>query len=98
MDDSAALSMARQQSFVSLLTLLGAYREELDYTVLSNLITVMIFFALCLCYCIYDLGLILVRHFSQISYKLTRIADDAVPELLDLINQFFIGLLQCSAE
>ncbi|KAL6295988.1 hypothetical protein ACE6H2_004130 [Prunus campanulata] len=72
LDDSFALSMARQQSFASLLTLLSAYREELDYTVLSNLIT--------------------------ISYKLARIAADAVPELLDLINQFFIGLLQYSAE
>ncbi|ONI33136.1 hypothetical protein PRUPE_1G407900 [Prunus persica] len=72
LDDSFALSMARQQSFASLLTLLSAYREELDYTVLSNLIT--------------------------ISYKLARIATDAVPELLDLINQFFIGLLQYSAE
>ncbi|KAB2634423.1 aminopeptidase M1-like [Pyrus ussuriensis x Pyrus communis] len=40
LDDSFALSMARQQSFASLLTLLGAYREELDYTVLSNLIAI----------------------------------------------------------
>ncbi|XP_021819428.1 aminopeptidase M1-like isoform X2 [Prunus avium] len=72
LDDSFALSMARQQSFASLLTLLGAYREELDCTVLSNLIA--------------------------ISYKLATIAADAVPELLDLINQFFIGLFQCSAE
>ncbi|CAL2233733.1 unnamed protein product [Prunus armeniaca] len=72
LDDSFALSMARQQSFASLLTLLGAYREELDFTVLSNLIT--------------------------ISYKLARIAADAVPELLDLINQFLIGLLQYSAQ
>ncbi|BFG18649.1 hypothetical protein CerSpe_049230 [Prunus speciosa] len=72
LDDSFALSMARQQSFASLLTLLGAYREELDCTVLSNLI--------------------------PISYKLATIAADAVPELLDLINQFFIGLFQYSAE
>ncbi|VVA11760.1 PREDICTED: aminopeptidase [Prunus dulcis] len=72
LDDSFALSMACQQSFASLLTLLGAYREELDFTVLSNLIT--------------------------ISYKLARIAADAVPELLDLINQFLIGLLQYSAQ
>ncbi|XP_021823851.1 aminopeptidase M1-like [Prunus avium] len=72
LDDSFALSMARQQSFASLLTLLGAYREELDFTVLSNLITT--------------------------SYKLARIAADAVPELMDLINQFLIGLLQYSAQ
>ncbi|KAL6295989.1 hypothetical protein ACE6H2_004131 [Prunus campanulata] len=72
LNDSFALSMARQQSFASLLTLLGAYREELDFTVLSNLITT--------------------------SYKLARIAADAVPELLDLINQFLIGLLQYSAQ
>ncbi|ONI33138.1 hypothetical protein PRUPE_1G408000 [Prunus persica] len=72
LDDSFALSMACQQSFASLLTLLDAYREELDFTVLSNLIT--------------------------ISYKLARIAADAVPELLDLINQFLIGLLQYSAQ
>ncbi|PON95981.1 Peptidase M1, alanine aminopeptidase/leukotriene A4 hydrolase [Trema orientale] len=72
LDDSFALCMARQQSFVSLLTLMGAYREELDYTVLSNLITV--------------------------SYKLVRIAADAVPELLELVKQFFISLFQYSAE
>ncbi|XP_068324437.1 aminopeptidase M1-like [Pyrus communis] len=72
LDDSFALSMARKQSFASLLTLLSAYREELDYIVLSNLITV--------------------------SCKLARIAADAVPGLLDHINQFFIGLFQYSAE
>uniref|UniRef100_A0A2P2MVQ6 Uncharacterized protein n=1 Tax=Rhizophora mucronata TaxID=61149 RepID=A0A2P2MVQ6_RHIMU len=32
--------MARQQSLTSLLTLMGAYREELEYTVVSNLINV----------------------------------------------------------
>lgn len=72
LDDSFALCMARQQSFVSLLTLMGAYREEHEYTVLSNLITV--------------------------SYKLVRIAADALPELVDLIKQFFISLFQNSAE
>ncbi|EXB57658.1 Puromycin-sensitive aminopeptidase [Morus notabilis] len=72
LDDSFALCMARQQSFVSLLTLMSAYREELEYTVLSNLIT--------------------------ISHKLVRIAADAVPELLDLIKLFFIGLFQNAAE
>ncbi|CAB4266557.1 unnamed protein product [Prunus armeniaca] len=36
--------------------------------------------------------------FEQISNKLATIAADAVPELLDLINQFFIGLFQYSAE
>lgn len=40
LDDSFALCMARQQSLTSLLTLMGAYREELDYTVLSNLISI----------------------------------------------------------
>ncbi|PON95979.1 Peptidase M1, alanine aminopeptidase/leukotriene A4 hydrolase [Trema orientale] len=40
LDDSFALCMARQQSFISLLTLMSSYGEELDYTVLSNLITV----------------------------------------------------------
>ncbi|XP_062159287.1 aminopeptidase M1-like [Alnus glutinosa] len=38
LDDSFALCMARQQSLSSLLTLMGAYREEPEYTVLSNLI------------------------------------------------------------
>lgn len=52
LDDSYALSMARQLSFASLLTLLAAYREELDYTVLSNLISVSFTSVLCLCYCI----------------------------------------------
>uniref|UniRef100_A0A0A0L0S9 Aminopeptidase n=1 Tax=Cucumis sativus TaxID=3659 RepID=A0A0A0L0S9_CUCSA len=40
LDDAFALSMACQQSVTSLLTLMGAYREELDYTVLSNLISI----------------------------------------------------------
>ncbi|KAA8546229.1 hypothetical protein F0562_003032 [Nyssa sinensis] len=40
LDDSFALSMACQQSLASLLTLMGAYREELDYTVLYNLISI----------------------------------------------------------
>ncbi|XP_059643545.1 aminopeptidase M1-like isoform X1 [Cornus florida] len=40
LDDSFALSMACQQSLSSLLTLMSAYREELDYTVLSNLIDI----------------------------------------------------------
>ena len=39
-DDSYALCMARHQSLTSLLTLMAAYREEEDYTVLSNLISV----------------------------------------------------------
>ncbi|KAI4316496.1 hypothetical protein L6164_024476 [Bauhinia variegata] len=72
LDDLYALCMARHESLTSLLTLMGAYREELEYTVLSNLIT--------------------------ISYKVTRIAADAVPELLDCIKQFFVNLLQYSAE
>ncbi|KAG9133475.1 hypothetical protein Leryth_013287 [Lithospermum erythrorhizon] len=40
LDDSFALSMACQQPLTSLLALLSAYREEHEYTVLSNLITV----------------------------------------------------------
>ncbi|XP_010432617.1 PREDICTED: aminopeptidase M1-like [Camelina sativa] len=40
LDDSFALSMARQQSLASLLTLISAYKEELEYTVLSNLIAI----------------------------------------------------------
>ncbi|XP_057957573.1 aminopeptidase M1 [Malania oleifera] len=40
LDDSFALCMARQLPLTSLLKLMGAYREELDYTVLSNLISV----------------------------------------------------------
>ncbi|XP_047317698.1 aminopeptidase M1 [Impatiens glandulifera] len=38
LDDSLALCMACQLPLSSLLTLMGAYREEDDYTVLSNLI------------------------------------------------------------
>nr|POF20973.1 aminopeptidase m1 [Quercus suber] len=41
LDDSFALCMARHQSLNSLLTLMGAYREELEYTVLFNLINVI---------------------------------------------------------
>ncbi|KAA0064519.1 aminopeptidase M1-like [Cucumis melo var. makuwa] len=72
LDDAFALSMACQQSVTSLLTLMGSYREELDYTVLSNLIS--------------------------ISYKLERIAADAVPELLNNLRQFFTNIFQFAAE
>ncbi|KAL4304418.1 hypothetical protein GQ457_10G001810 [Hibiscus cannabinus] len=40
LDDSFALCMARQLPLTSLLTLMAAYREELEYTVLSNLISI----------------------------------------------------------
>ncbi|GMN36050.1 hypothetical protein TIFTF001_005719 [Ficus carica] len=40
LDDSFALCMARQESLISLLTLLAAYWDEHDYIVLSNLITI----------------------------------------------------------
>ncbi|XP_059454321.1 aminopeptidase M1-like isoform X2 [Corylus avellana] len=39
LNDSFALCMARQQSLCTLLTLMGAYREEPEYTVLSDLIS-----------------------------------------------------------
>ncbi|XP_047158930.1 aminopeptidase M1 [Vigna umbellata] len=40
LDDAFALCMARQESLTSLINLMGSYREEVDYTVLSNLITI----------------------------------------------------------
>lgn len=40
LDDYYSLSIACQQSLTSLLALMSAYREELEYTVLSNLISV----------------------------------------------------------
>ncbi|KAL4607644.1 hypothetical protein ACB092_09G190300 [Castanea dentata] len=40
LDDSFALCMARQKSFISFLALLNAYKEELEYTVLSTLIKI----------------------------------------------------------
>ncbi|XP_061374887.1 aminopeptidase M1 [Gastrolobium bilobum] len=40
LDDLYALCMARQESLTSLINLMGAYREEVDYTVVSNLITI----------------------------------------------------------
>ncbi|KAM4129174.1 hypothetical protein ACJW30_01G002200 [Castanea mollissima] len=40
LDDSFSLCMARQQPLNSLLTLMGAYSGELEYTVLSNLINI----------------------------------------------------------
>ncbi|KAF8388770.1 hypothetical protein HHK36_025450 [Tetracentron sinense] len=40
LDDSYALCMACQQSLSSLFTLMSAYREELDYTVLSQMINI----------------------------------------------------------
>ncbi|KAE8100062.1 hypothetical protein FH972_017991 [Carpinus fangiana] len=39
LDDSFALCMAHQQSLCTLITLMGAYREEPEYTVMSNLIS-----------------------------------------------------------
>ncbi|KAK4757868.1 hypothetical protein SAY87_019169 [Trapa incisa] len=72
LDDSFALCMARQLPLTSLLTLMSAYREEQEYTVLSNLI--------------------------DISYKVTRIAADAAPELMGYIKEFFIGLFKNFAE
>ncbi|KAL9442141.1 hypothetical protein AB3S75_020621 [Citrus x aurantiifolia] len=40
LDDHFALCMACQQTLTSLLTLMASYREETEYTVLSNLITI----------------------------------------------------------
>ncbi|XP_058786017.1 aminopeptidase M1-like [Vicia villosa] len=40
LDDTFALCMARKESLTSLLNLMAAYREEDDYTVLSNLISI----------------------------------------------------------
>lgn len=40
LDDTFALSMAGQQPLTSLITLMSAYREELEYSVLSHLITI----------------------------------------------------------
>ncbi|KAG5541209.1 hypothetical protein RHGRI_021155 [Rhododendron griersonianum] len=40
LDDSYALCMACQLPLASILTLMGAYKEELEYTVLSNLISI----------------------------------------------------------
>ncbi|XP_039030365.1 aminopeptidase M1-like [Hibiscus syriacus] len=40
LDDSFALCMARQMSLTSLLTFMAAYKEELDHSVLSNLIKI----------------------------------------------------------
>ncbi|XP_057428135.1 aminopeptidase M1-like [Lotus japonicus] len=39
LDDTHALSMACQEPLTSLINLMGAYREEVDYTVISNLIS-----------------------------------------------------------
>ncbi|RYR42254.1 hypothetical protein Ahy_A08g038721 isoform E [Arachis hypogaea] len=72
LDDLFALCMARQESLTSLINLMGAYRGEVEYIVLSNLIS--------------------------ISYKVRRIAADAVPDLVDYFKQFFINLFQYTAE
>ncbi|GAU50648.1 hypothetical protein TSUD_333870 [Trifolium subterraneum] len=40
LDDSYALCVARKESLTSLIYLMGAYREEDDYTVMSNLINI----------------------------------------------------------
>ncbi|XP_058786056.1 aminopeptidase M1-like isoform X2 [Vicia villosa] len=40
LDDTYALCMARKESLTSLLNLMAAYREEDDYTVLSNLLSI----------------------------------------------------------
>lgn len=73
LDDSYALSMARQLSFASLLTLLAAYKEELDYTVLSNLISVRITSLLCLFLLYYDLSVILALTFHRLVVSLQEL-------------------------
>ncbi|KAL7001775.1 AP-1 complex subunit mu-1-like [Sarracenia purpurea var. burkii] len=101
LDDSYALCMACQQPLASLLSLMGAFRGELEYTVLSNLISVMITIS-CIHIFLQTLNQTVGPNnqllFPQISYKVARIAADAAPELLDYIKQFFINLFQCSAE
>ncbi|KAJ6793920.1 aminopeptidase M1-like [Iris pallida] len=72
LDDSYALCMSGKLTLSSLLSLMAAYREELDYTVLSLVITII--------------------------SKIVNVAADAVPEMIDDIKQFFINLLQYSAE
>lgn len=42
LEDSFALCMACKQTSSSLLSLMDAYRKELDYTVLSRMITVRV--------------------------------------------------------
>ncbi|KAL5559483.1 hypothetical protein UlMin_035694 [Ulmus minor] len=98
LDNSFALCIAQQQSLNSLLTLMTAYKEELDYTVLSNLITVwsLILFMFKFNYSLgSDFG---SECFSQMSNKIARIAADAVPRIKVFIMKFFISLLQNSAE
>ncbi|KAL2896979.1 Aminopeptidase M1 [Bienertia sinuspersici] len=68
LDDAFALCMSGQQSLTTLLTLVASFREETEYTVLSNLI--------------------------NISYKVMRIVADAMPELVDSLQKFFIGLFE----
>ena len=101
LDDSFALSMARQQSLASLLTLISAYKKELDYTVMSNLIVVRIFL---FCF-VFDLPLFISYALAygsdsssiQISYKLVKIAADANLELMSEIKQLFVGVFQFAA-
>ena len=40
LNDSPALGMARQLPLTSLITLMGAYKEEIEYTMLSKLNTI----------------------------------------------------------
>lgn len=97
LDDSFALCMARHMSLTSLLTFMGAYRAELEHTVLSNLMKVM-FTILFNFTSIMLLVLILALAFLQITDKVGRIVADAKPELMNDIKQFFIGLFLYSAE
>lgn len=92
--------MACHQPLSSLLALMSAYREELNYTVLSNLISVISQLSddyLCFFFK-GDLQFQSFLFIMQISYKVARIVADAAPELLNDIKLFFINLFQYSAE
>lgn len=104
LDDSHALCMACKQTLSSLFFLMDAYREELDYTVLSNLISVMFSSKISspcsfklLCRTMVFFFFFDFFHLLQVCCKVATIAADATPELSDDIKQFFINLLQYSA-
>lgn len=92
--------MASHQSLSSMLALMASFREELDYAVLSNLISVIDYYFIdhFLCISVVSPKLTVFRYFMQISYKVSKIAADAVPDLQNHIKLFFINLFQCSAE
>jgi puromycin-sensitive aminopeptidase len=100
-DDSHALSMARQQTLTSLLRLLYCYRGEADYSVLSHINSVCKSCSLVDSIMFNFFGDISPISFSlvwQVTASISKISVDATPGLAGDIKQLLIKILLSPAE